>query len=191
METRRLPLTHLRAQPDEGEGTIDARITTFGNTYEVGHGARERIMRGAFRSSIGSKLPCYGQHGHARGQAPIGIADQIREDEHGVRARIRLYVEDHADARAFYRAVRDGAELGHSIGFLPEEVREGHDGAEEIVRGRLVETSLVLLGANPEAKTLAVRARGRRDGRHEPLSRAWYRDLLRAEHEVGAARRSA
>ena len=153
----------LRAVEDGPDGTVEGYITTFGNAYDIGWGLREIIQAGAFDESMLSRdsvLPILYEHDHR--QPPVGIAT-LSADTHGIIARTQMFMDD-PRARAAFQAMQAGALREWSIGFSADEILyDQREDIETIVRGDLVEASVVLRGANPQTETLSIRQRERKD----------------------------
>ena len=149
----------VRAAADAPEGVVEGYITKFDVDYPIGWGLRERITAESFRGSIEERdgvLPIMYQHDHKN--PPIGVAT-LTTDEQGVLARVQMFLED-ARGAAVYRAMQAGALREWSVGFTtPNEgdVERDRD-VEIIIRGDLLEASVVLRGANPDTETLSVRS---------------------------------
>lgn len=153
-QTRRL---QARAEP-QGRGIVEALVSAYDVEYGIGGGQREVVRRGAF-SDVDGPVPVYAQHNHERGRPPIGTTEDAHETDRGLVVRARLFLDDSEDARATYAALQAGALTEWSVGFIPTEVREEDRGnLVEVLDAELREVSTVLVGANPDTDTLAVRA---------------------------------
>jgi Escherichia/Staphylococcus phage prohead protease len=154
METRSLPMS-LRSVNDKAH-TVEGIVVPYNETsLYAGDPIGERILRHAFTRSIaqrGNRIPLCINHDHSNvvgmsrewddGDAGlVGLFD-IRADEYGARAV--------ADLAAGYLQ-------SMSVGFLPIDAKRASDGVLEIREARLVETSLVLMGAYDGAQVLAAR----------------------------------
>lgn len=151
----------MRAVEDAPEGVVEGYITVFGTAYDIGWGLREQIEPGAFDGSLSETegvIPIYYQHDHRTGGTPIGTGTVTR-DAKGYLVRAELFVDDDPKARAVWRTMAKGALREWSVGFTtPEDGDVVRDrDLESIVRGDLMEASVVLRGANPDTETLAVR----------------------------------
>lgn len=97
------------------EPTDDGVIEGYASVFEEVDNGLDVVSRGAFRKSLGSgrKVRMLWQHDQSE---PIGVWDEIREDERGlyVKGRILKDVKRGADAIALYRA---GAMDSLSIGY--------------------------------------------------------------------------
>lgn len=158
-----LPLADVQVRSaDEGpEGVIVGYASVWDVEYRIGYGVKERISRDAFADSLktrnGVVLLCY-QHDWDN---PIGVA-RASIDDHGLRVEAEVFMDD-SRARNIYRAAAAGALREWSIGFLPEEISTRSDedtgqDVEEIVKGDLMETSIVVKGANPSTSMVETRS---------------------------------
>lgn len=147
----------------EGEplGQVTGLITTYNAPYDIGWGWREQITPGTFAESLmqcNGRIAIYLQHNHIRGAAPIGVAE-VRDTGNGLVADAQLYMEEHPDAPAVYRALKDGTLREWSIGYWTEDYTEDANARmDTVTKGDLAEASIVLRGANPETDTFSVRS---------------------------------
>jgi HK97 family phage prohead protease len=152
-EQARFRSIEVRAGKDEG--TFEGFAAVWGAKYRIAPRLQERVRRGAFGPS--RVVPLYGSHDH--NSAPIGVA-KVRDHPHGAHLTGTLYTDSPA-GQSYYRAIKDGTLTALSVGFIPTKVERSEDGAgetvEEIVAAELLETSIVLKGASPEAQILSVR----------------------------------
>lgn len=162
MDTRlRLAPIVFRAAPEKGEGVVEGYASVFDTEYRIGYGLRESIKQGAFAESLAARdgvTPLFYQHNW---DDPIGVA-RTSEDDKGVKVEGTLYIEENPKARSVWRAMKDGALREWSIGFIPLEIIERRDEdsdvlIEDIVKGDLLESSVVVKGANPDTTTTKVR----------------------------------
>ena len=152
--------SELKAYHDEEEnkeyGTFEGYGSVFGNR-DLGN---DVIEKGAFKKSLkrrtnkGVKL-LY-QH---KSDMPIGVFDEIKEDEHGLVVKGRLALKTQAGAEA-YELLKMGALDGLSIGFRvnPKEVSYDKRGNKRIIKEvDLMEVSLVTFPMNPQATVRSVK----------------------------------
>ncbi|WP_370285474.1 HK97 family phage prohead protease [Phaeobacter sp. B1627] len=133
----------------EGE-VIDGYASLFGTPDQ----GRDIVNRGAYATSLalhakrGSKIKMLWQHDPAH---PIGVWDEVVEDEVGLRVKGRLLTETQKGAEAA-ALVRAGAIEGLSIGYRTVRAsrdKEGHRRLEEL---QLWEVSLVTFPMLPSAR---------------------------------------
>jgi hypothetical protein len=153
--------SELKAYEDEEEenkeyGEFEGYGSVFGNK-DLGN---DVIEKGAFAKSLrrrkakGVKL-LY-QH---KSDMPIGVFDEIKEDEHGLVVKGRLALKTQAGAEA-YELLKMGALDGLSIGFRvnPKEVSYDKRGGKRIIKEvDLMEVSLVTFPMNPQATVRSVK----------------------------------
>jgi HK97 family phage prohead protease len=121
-------------------------------------GERERFERGAFGDFTGAGAALYVNHGHTRGELPIGrvVASEDRDQGQWFRAELA----DTERASEAYTLLRDGTLTGLSIGFVPVEVRTDTDELGSITTytgAQFREVSVVGFPAYSDAAVTAVR----------------------------------
>ena len=150
----------IKAYHDEDEdkdyGTFEGYGSVFGNK-DLGN---DVIERGAFIKSLKRRKPqnvkLLYQH---KSDMPIGVFDEIREDDHGLVVKGRLALKTQAGAEA-YELLKMGALDGLSIGFRvnPKEVSYDKRGNKRIIKEvDLMEVSLVTFPMNPQATVRSVK----------------------------------
>lgn len=151
----------LRAAEDGPEGAVVGYVTKFEPAYNVFPGLREKIAPGAFEEDLKASdgaIPLFWQHDHYAGPIGVGV---VKADDTGYLLDGLLFIEDDPRARGVFRAMEKRALREWSVGFLPSEIvaTEEEDGTvlETITSARLLESSVVMLGANPNTETLDVR----------------------------------
>lgn len=135
----------LKKSPDE-DGVIEGYASTFENVDD----GMDVVSRGAFRESIGSGRKVRMLWQHDMGE-PIGVWDELREDERGlyVKGRINKEVRRGAEAIALYRM---GAMDSLSIGYRVKEAEpEGGGRIRRINKADLWEISCVTIPMNDRA----------------------------------------
>ena len=150
----------IKAYNDEDEdknyGTFEGYGSVFGNK-DLGN---DVIEAGAFAKSLKRRKPqnvkLLYQH---KSDMPIGVFDEIKEDEHGLVVKGRLALKTQAGAEA-YELLKMGALDGLSIGFRvnPKEVSYDKRGNKRIIKEvDLMEVSLVTFPMNPQATVRSVK----------------------------------
>jgi uncharacterized protein len=150
----------IKAYNDEDEnknyGTFEGYGSVFGNK-DLGN---DVIESGAFAKSLKKRKPqnvkLLYQH---KSDMPIGVFDEIKEDEHGLVVKGRLALKTQAGAEA-YELLKMGALDGLSIGFRvnPKEVSYDKRGNKRIIKEvDLMEVSLVTFPMNPQATVRSVK----------------------------------
>src|SRR6056300_1172425 len=147
---------HDDDEEDKNYGTFEGYGSVFGNK-DLGN---DVIERGAFLKSLKKRKPqnvkLLYQH---KSDMPIGVFDEIREDNHGLVVKGRLALKTQAGAEA-YELLKMGALDGLSIGFRvnPKEVSYDKRGNRRIIKEvDLMEVSLVTFPMNPQATVRSVK----------------------------------
>lgn len=143
-------------EEDKDYGTFEGYGSVFGNK-DLGN---DVIESGAFAKSLKKRKPqnvkLLYQH---KSDMPIGVFDEIREDDHGLVVKGRLALKTQAGAEA-YELLKMGALDGLSIGFRvnPKEVSYDKRGNKRIIKEvDLMEVSLVTFPMNPQATVRSVK----------------------------------
>ena len=143
----------LKSLSDEGE--FEGYLSVFGNrdTYEdvVEKGAFKRTLQ--HKAQAGKKFPVLWQHDMTQ---PIGVFEELREDDHGLWVKGRLTMEVQK-AKEAYALMQSGALDGLSIGF--DIVKKSFkDGIRYLKELKLWEGSLVTFPANDMATVTAIKS---------------------------------
>jgi HK97 family phage prohead protease len=129
---------------------IDGYASLFGMTDQGG----DAVLPGAFAASLkrltgkGDKVRMLWQHDPTR---PIGVWDEVREDERGLWVKGRLLPEV-AQAREAAALIQAGAIDGLSIGYRTIRAERDQKGRRALAEVELWEVSLVTFPMLPEAK---------------------------------------
>lgn len=141
-------------------GTFEGYGSVFGNV----DGGRDVVVKGAFtrslqeRAAIGRKLPILWQH---RSGEPIGVYEDVKEDDHGLWMKGRLLVADVQRAKEAHALMKAGAVTGMSIGYRTVKDRlDSKTGVTYLEELGLEETSVVTFPMNDIARVAAVKAEG-------------------------------
>ena len=141
---------------EEKEGMFEGYGSVFNNT-DLGN---DVILQGAFLKSLrktGAKgVKLLYQH---KTDMPIGVFEEIREDEKGLYVKGRLALGTQAGREA-YELLKMGAIDGLSIGFRVDSKGQSYDSRNRrrmIKEVELMEVSLVTFPMNPRAKIQAVK----------------------------------
>lgn len=162
METKFIPLD---IKADE-KGQIEGYGSVFNNNDQGG----DIVLPGAFAKSLasGRKVKMLFQHDPSQ---PIGVWDEVKEDERGLYCKGRLLTKTQGGADA-YELVKEGALDGLSIGYRTVEASKNADGQRLLSELSLWEVSLVTFPMNESATIDAVKA-------SEMTKRDWERKLMR------------
>jgi HK97 family phage prohead protease len=141
----------LKREPDQ-DGSFEGYASVFGIVDQ----GMDVVARGAFNKSLGKRrVKMLWQHDMAQ---PIGVWDEIQENERGlfVRGRLLKEVDKGREAMALLRA---GAIDSMSIGYRTiEAVPEAEGRVRKLTEVDLYEISLVTFPMLPDAKVTAVKS---------------------------------
>lgn len=145
-----------------GYGSVFGTVDSYGDT----------IAKGAFKGTLrewkaAGKFPkLLLQHGggmfaSADDMVPIGKWEEMREDDHGLFMRGRLFDVGTDRVKATYAAMREGELDGLSIGFRTRKSKTDEEtGIRTLTDVQLFEVSLVTFPANDPARVNEVRSAG-------------------------------
>lgn len=144
MQTKSVPF-EVKREPDE-----DGVIEGYASVFDVVDMGMDTIAPGAFRKSLGEgrKVRMLWQHDMS---SPIGVWDEVKEDERGlyVKGRISKDVQKGAEAISLYRM---GAMDSLSIGYRTiEAASEGAGRVRRLEDVELWEISMVTIPMNEAA----------------------------------------
>lgn len=139
----------------DDEGVVEGYGSTFGNVDQY----NDTVVKGAFSQSLmGRKPKMLWQH---RMDQPIGVWDEIREDDKGLYMKGRLALAT-TKGREAYELVKMGAMEGLSIGY--RTLKDEMQGAiRRLMQVELYEVSFVTEPADKFATLTAVKAGTIRD----------------------------
>lgn len=132
-------------------------IEGYASLFGIADQGGDVVRRGAYAAGLariavaGGKVRMLWQHDPA---APIGVWDEIAEDERGLRVRGRLLTEV-ARAREAAALVEAGAIEGLSIGYRTVRAERDGKGRRMLTEVELWEVSLVTFPMLPEARVTA------------------------------------
>lgn len=130
---------------EESTGVITGYGSVFGNVDSWG----DVVEKGAFLRTIEQrKIPILWQH---NSDEPIGLWDEISEDDYGLKMRGHLLIDDVAKAKEAYALVKSGVVNGLSIGYIPKNYSYDVENYRHISDVNLYEVSLVTFPANEKA----------------------------------------
>jgi len=142
----------LKREPDE-DGTFEGYASVF-DVVDLG---MDVVAPGAFSKSLGSgrRVKMLWQHSMSD---PIGVWDEVREDQRGlyVKGRLLKEVQRGREAMALLKA---GAIDGMSIGYRTiEAMAEAGGRVRKLVEVELHEISIVTNPMLPEARVTAIKS---------------------------------
>ena len=160
--TRRFKAVADDPQPVvEGSGIISMYVSTFGVVDTVG----DMCVKGTFTDTLkrwrasGKKVPVMWQHGwDDPTTALLGYCDpaDITEDNVGLKfGRVVLDMQN-PSAALIYRAVKAGTHLECSFAYDDVTESRGTDGANILLSVELIEGTICVKGANPDAGRIEV-----------------------------------
>lgn len=138
IETRAFHNFEVRTA-DDGTRTLEGIAVPWDEIYDLGE-YRERFERGAFADGDGVGQPLYVEHGHARGDLPIGVITRAEDTDAGRQITARISKTPRGDEA--YALLKDKAITGLSIGFEPLEDRAEDDGLIVRTSARTREVSI-------------------------------------------------
>ena len=142
----------LKREPDQ-DGVFEGYASVFGIVDQ----GMDVVERGAFAKSLGSgrKVKMLWQHDQSQ---PIGVWDEIREDERGlyVKGRVLKEVQKGREAQALLKAdAMDSLSIGYRT---IEAMQEGNGSVRKLLEIDLFEVSLVTFPMLPEAMVTDVKS---------------------------------
>jgi uncharacterized protein len=151
----------------------------YASVFDVVDSQRDVVLRGAFTASLQERvgeIKLLWQHDM---REPIGIIEELREDERGLYLKGRLLMEV-ARAREAYALIKTGAVKGLSIGYSPRRFRTDPDsGVRMLAAVDLWEVSLVTFPANAAATVTVVKSATTPPSEHHEIR--LFHALTRAE----------
>lgn len=141
----------LKNAPD-GDGAFEG----YASVYNVVDSGMDVVERGAFTKSLEARKPkMLWQHDMAQ---PIGVWDEIREDEKGLFVKGRL-LEGVAKGKEAIALLRGGAIDSMSIGYRTKQsIPEGAGRIRRLIEVDLFEISLVTIPMLDAAKVTGVKS---------------------------------
>lgn len=139
----------------------DGTFSGYGSVFGVVDSYKEIVAPSAFDESLaelkakGRPVPVLWMH---RADSPIGIWEDLHEDDHGLHGSGKLLINDVAQAREAHALMKARAVSGLSIGYwVRESTYDEKTGIRTLTKLDLVEISLVTFPANDEARVEAVK----------------------------------
>jgi HK97 family phage prohead protease len=176
LETKLLSAIEVKA---DGESDEYLTIAGYGSVFGNRDAGGDVVMPGAFSDSLksGRRVMMLWQHDPNQ---PIGVWDEITEDENGLRVRGRV-VKTSGKGMEVAGLVKCGGIDGLSIGYRPQEVdRDAELGSRRLTKIDLWECSLVTFPMNSLAAIYSAKAADMTE-----------RDLERVFEDLGHSRRMA
>jgi len=142
----------FKREPD-ADGTFEGYASVFGIVDQ----GMDVVQRGAFTKSIGSgrKVQMLWQHDQTN---PIGVWDEIKEDERGLFVKGRL-LKDVQQGREAMTLIKAGAIDGMSIGYRTVDAEfEGDGSVRKLHELDLFEISIVTFPMLPDAQVTDIKS---------------------------------
>lgn len=166
----------IKAAEDKGE------FSGYASVFDVEDSDGEAIAPGAFAASLaeheanGTAPALLWQH---QVQEPIGKWLELKEDDKGLQAKGKLFIDAIQRAKEAFFLLKEKAVTGLSIGFIPKKWEFDEDTwMVTFTAVDLLEASIVTLPANSQARVGEVKRRAKR-------AQFWFQ---RARQEVQTAR---
>lgn len=134
----------------EAPGTIEGYGAVFGNMDSWGD-----IIEPAAFKEVKCPLPMLWQHDTG---SPVGVWNSAVSDEHGLKMRGNLLIEDVVQAKEAYALIKSGAITGLSIGYVPVNYFYDAENCRHLSEIKLFEVSLVTFPANEQALLTSVKS---------------------------------
>ena len=135
----------------------------YASVFHVVDNQKDMILPGAFVHSLDGRkgqIKLLWQHDM---REPIGLIEEVREDQNGLYVQGRLLLEV-GKAREAYTLMKEGVISGLSIGYSPRRYRIDPDtGVRLLQEVDLWEISLVTFPANDAARISVVKQASRED----------------------------
>lgn len=136
--------------------TDDGSFSGYGSVFGVMDSYREIVEKGAFEESLqaisekGRKVPVLWQHLSSQ---PIGVYEEIKEDEKGLFVKGRLLHDSVSQAKEAFALMKAEIVSGLSIGYyVVEDKFNEKDRVRTLTKLDLVECSVVTFPANDDAR---------------------------------------
>lgn len=146
----------------KADAVTDAgEFSGYGSVFGVEDSYQEIVASGAFTESLNELaaknriVPTLWQH---RSDQPIGVYEDIHEDEYGLFVKGRLLIDKVAQAAEAHALLKEGAVSGLSIGYwVRESSYDEKTNVRTLIKLDLVEVSLVTFPACDDARVEAVK----------------------------------
>ncbi len=160
----------------------DSTIAGYASRFDEVDQGGDQVMKGAYSAALarlqseGRQVKMLWQHDPAQ---PIGVWDQIHEDNTGLYVSGRILTETRQGAEAA-ALITAGALDGLSIGYRTVKSSRGPDGARQLQELDLWEVSLVTFPMLPTARVGATKT-------SQTLAQALRRATQKLKHEETTA----
>ena len=154
MQHKSLDLTQcdVKFAKDE-EGSFEGYLSIFGSVDSYG----DTVIKGAYEETLMNRkrMPPMLLN-HDQFSVPIGIWQEMKEDDTGLRVKGQL-TPGNSQAEQVYAAMKHGAMTGMSIGYRPTKYEENDHGGLDLIKIELREGSVVTMPAEDDARIDVVK----------------------------------
>lgn len=152
----------VKTDAAKGRGFFAALVSVFGNADRNG----DRVLPGAFTKTLanwkqaGNPIPVIWSHQHGDLPSMLGGVDpnDVQETKDGLVVAGRLDIENNPKAAEVFALMQKGLITNWSFAFETRDFSMTSDGIRELKQIDLFEVGPTLVGANPEARTLALKS---------------------------------
>jgi len=150
VDTQAVPLEVVELKAGKDGWQFSAYASTWNNVDHVG----DVVVKGAFSDTLKTRQrrPLLWQHDQ---HEPIGIEESMREDDHGLLGTWKII--DTTRGADAYKLLKAGAIDRMSIGYMVTDAEYDDLGIRRLKTIDLLETSVVTLPANEEARVVSVK----------------------------------
>lgn len=133
----------------------------YGSVFGTLDSYRDVVEKGAFKKSLSAwkkkgRMPAMLWQHDSR--EPIGVFDEMREDNHGLFVKGRLFVDEIPRAKAAHKLLQENALGGMSIGYITRtDEYDRTKNVRKLTELELLEVSLVTFPANTDAVVTSVK----------------------------------
>jgi len=162
----------------------EGSFSGYGSVFGVLDSKNDIIMPGAYAEVLksGGGVPVYVNHGWLRGELPVGMWADLKEDDRGLYGQAGLVMQMPSAVNAYW-GMKSGLVTGLSVAIIPDSkaTERRSDGARVIHRIKAMkEISVVTEPANGESRIVDVKFKDELD-QVETI-----RDFERLLRDVGA-----
>ena len=139
----------------------EGSFSGYGSVFGVLDSKNDIIMPGAYAEVLksGGGVPVYVNHGWLRGELPVGMWADLKEDDRGLYGQAGLVMQMPSAVNAYW-GMKSGLVTGLSVAIIPDSkaTERRSDGARVIHRIKAMkEISIVTEPANDESRIVDVK----------------------------------
>lgn len=160
--------TNVKAFQVKADELTDAgQFTGYASVFDTVDSYGDVVRKGAFAETLqewkdgGRTLPVLYGHDFRDPFSNIGGVTAAEEDDHGLKITAQLDVEDNPKAKQVHRLLKEGRLAEMSFAYFVREAAWATEDEEEVFELRnlkLLEVSVVPIGANPDTTIVDVKA---------------------------------